>query len=214
MLRDADGGEPKAAQGASRAESSEDISPLLHAIAGHYSNHVPLLRTGGNHHHHLRRRCKKRRFSGHLKSPVLPLLPAAPPVNSLLKRGERERERRLLDDGYFLLWVGWWWFLVRFVNISTFEGFFFFGHSFLFWRRWRWWRWRRLGFECHGFFFWDCWKIGGEMWYYCFFFSSGYTGANTYTIRTCICSYFVLIEWKYRNFYPLSLVLSLFFLDF
>jgi hypothetical protein len=44
MLRDADGGEPAAAEGAIRAPRAQDGAPLLHAPPGHHPVHVPLLR--------------------------------------------------------------------------------------------------------------------------------------------------------------------------
>jgi hypothetical protein len=45
LLRDADGGEPAAAQGASRAPRAQGGAPLVaHAPPGHHPLHVPLLR--------------------------------------------------------------------------------------------------------------------------------------------------------------------------
>jgi hypothetical protein len=45
LLREADGGEPAAAQGASRAPRAEGGAPLVaHAPPGHHPLHVPLLR--------------------------------------------------------------------------------------------------------------------------------------------------------------------------
>jgi hypothetical protein len=44
LLRDTDGGEPAAAEGASRAARAQDCEPLLHAPPGNHAVHVPLLR--------------------------------------------------------------------------------------------------------------------------------------------------------------------------
>ena len=44
VLRDADGGEPAAAEGARRAPGAQDGAPLLHAPPGDDTLHVPLLR--------------------------------------------------------------------------------------------------------------------------------------------------------------------------
>jgi len=44
LLRDADGGEPAAAEGAGRAPRAQDGAPLLHAAPGHHPLHVPVLR--------------------------------------------------------------------------------------------------------------------------------------------------------------------------
>jgi hypothetical protein len=44
LLRDADGGEPAAAQGARGAARAQDGAALLHAPPGHHPLHVPLLR--------------------------------------------------------------------------------------------------------------------------------------------------------------------------
>uniref|UniRef100_A0A453KXM7 Uncharacterized protein n=1 Tax=Aegilops tauschii subsp. strangulata TaxID=200361 RepID=A0A453KXM7_AEGTS len=44
LLRDADGGEPAAAEGAGGAARAQDSAPLLHAPPGDHPLHVPLLR--------------------------------------------------------------------------------------------------------------------------------------------------------------------------
>ena len=44
LLRDADGGEPAAAEGAGRAPRAQDGAPFLHAPPGHHPLHVPVLR--------------------------------------------------------------------------------------------------------------------------------------------------------------------------